>query len=316
MRSKNTMTSRTSSRTRISTTRRWRLSRKRDAFYFSVRVLGIDCGTERTGYGVIESDGAHHSMIRGRCDQDGGQTSVERDRLMSIAVELRAVIERYSPDCVAVEDVFHAVNARSALKLAHVRGVALLLVAESRLPLGEYSPMEVKMSVVGYGRAEKAQVQMMVRSLLSLDQELPEDASDAVAVAICHATARPPPLRDWERRDEGCDRSPHRRSPVCRRLDPKVLYTKSFPGSVPAYVSVELLKNGQAIYKEAPDDENPVDFKVVARRYERDLRSGRQVGSLQAAARIEPEGRQHGHEDLSFRRRNREKRSKVQLLAR
>ena len=116
-------------------------------------------------------------------------------RLMSIAGELRAVIERYSPDCVAVEDVFHAVNARSALKLAHVRGVALLLVAESRLPLGEYSPMEVKMSVVGYGRAEKAQVQMMVRSLLTLDRELPEDASDAIAVAICHATRTAAALR-------------------------------------------------------------------------------------------------------------------------
>jgi crossover junction endodeoxyribonuclease RuvC len=159
-----------------------------------VRVLGIDCGTERTGYGVIESDGAHHSMI------DSGVIKTEAKhplagRLMSIAGELRAVIERYSPDCVAVEDVFHAVNARSALKLAHVRGVALLLVAESRLPLGEYSPMEVKMSVVGYGRAEKAQVQMMVRSLLTLERELPEDASDAIAVAICHATRTAAALR-------------------------------------------------------------------------------------------------------------------------
>lgn len=109
-------------------------------------------------------------------------------RLLSIARQLRLVIERFAPDCVAVEDVFHAVNARTALKLAHVRGVALLTVAESRLPLGEYSPMEVKMSVVGYGRAEKAQVQMMVKSILSLNHELPEDASDALAVAICHAT--------------------------------------------------------------------------------------------------------------------------------
>jgi crossover junction endodeoxyribonuclease RuvC len=109
-------------------------------------------------------------------------------RLLAIRDELRAIVERHSPDCAAVEDVFHAVNARSALKLAHVRGVALLLAAESRLPLGEYSPMEVKMSVVGYGRAEKAQVQLMVKSLMSLDRQLPEDASDAVAVAICHAT--------------------------------------------------------------------------------------------------------------------------------
>ena len=118
---------------------------------------------------------------------------------MLVAGELRGVIDRYSPDCAAVEDVFHAVNARSALKLAHVRGVALLLVAESRLQLGEYSPMEVKMSVVGYGRAEKTQVQLMVRSLLSLDEDLPEDASDAVAVAIFNrSTAEAKSTVKWD----------------------------------------------------------------------------------------------------------------------
>jgi crossover junction endodeoxyribonuclease RuvC len=110
------------------------------------------------------------------------------ERLLAISTELRSILEQYSPDSGAVEDVFHAVNARSALKLAHVRGVALLVLAEAQIPVGEYSPMEVKMSVVGYGRAEKAQVQLMVRSILSLERQLPEDASDAVAVAICHAT--------------------------------------------------------------------------------------------------------------------------------
>jgi crossover junction endodeoxyribonuclease RuvC len=159
-----------------------------------VRVLGIDCGTERTGYGVIDSDGVAHSMI------DAGVVKTDpkellAERLLTISIALRSIIARYSPDCVAVEDVFHAVNARSALKLAHVRGVALLLIAESRLPVGEYSPMEVKMSVVGYGRAEKSQVQMMVRSILSLTNELPEDASDAVGVAICHATRANAALR-------------------------------------------------------------------------------------------------------------------------
>jgi crossover junction endodeoxyribonuclease RuvC len=110
------------------------------------------------------------------------------ERLCVISRELRGILTRHAPDSGAVEDVFHAVNARSALKLAHVRGVALLTLAEAGIPVGEYSPMEVKMSVVGYGRAEKAQVQLMVRSILSLDRQLPEDASDAVAVAICHAT--------------------------------------------------------------------------------------------------------------------------------
>ena len=88
-----------------------------------------------------------------------------------------------------MEEVFHAVNVKTALKLAHVRGIAMLVVAEAGLEMGEYSPLEVKSSVVGYGRAEKRQVQLMVRSLLGLDQIIEsEDACDALAVAICHAT--------------------------------------------------------------------------------------------------------------------------------
>jgi crossover junction endodeoxyribonuclease RuvC len=109
-------------------------------------------------------------------------------RLATIAAHLRGTIGEYAPDAVAVEEVFHSVNTKSALKLAHVRGVALLIAADSNLPVGEYSPMEVKSSVVGYGRAEKSQVQLMVRSLLRLEALQPEDASDALAVAICHAT--------------------------------------------------------------------------------------------------------------------------------
>jgi crossover junction endodeoxyribonuclease RuvC len=159
-----------------------------------VRVLGIDCGTERTGYAVIESDGIGHRLT------DAGVIKTDpreplAGRLLWIAGELRGVLARWSPDCGAVEDVFHAVNARSALKLAHVRGVALLVLAEAGISVGEYSPMEVKMSVVGYGRAEKMQVQMMVRSILALERQLPEDASDAVAVAICHATRLSAALR-------------------------------------------------------------------------------------------------------------------------
>jgi crossover junction endodeoxyribonuclease RuvC len=152
-----------------------------------VRVLGIDCGTERTGYAVIESDGVAHRLVDAGVIKTDVRSALA-ERLLAIAGELRGILERYAPDGGAVEDVFHAVNARSALKLAHVRGVALLVLAEAGIPLGEYSPMEVKMSVVGYGRAEKAQVQIMVRSILSLERQLPEDASDAVAVAICHAT--------------------------------------------------------------------------------------------------------------------------------
>jgi crossover junction endodeoxyribonuclease RuvC len=110
-------------------------------------------------------------------------------RLLEISQGLKRLIQEHAPDSAAVEDVFVAVNARSALKLAHVRGVALLVVAEAGVSLAEYSPLEVKMSVVGYGRAEKSQVQVMVQSLLKLPHGIEsEDAADALAVAICHAT--------------------------------------------------------------------------------------------------------------------------------
>ncbi len=155
-----------------------------------MRVLGIDCGAERTGYGLIDSDGRDHSLvasgvIRARANRPFFQ------RLAEIGRALREVISQYQPGAAAVEEVFYAVNVKTALKLAHVRGVALLTAAEAGLEVGEYSPLEVKTSVVGYGRAEKRQVQLMVRSLLGLQRDIEsEDAADALAVAICHATRR------------------------------------------------------------------------------------------------------------------------------
>jgi crossover junction endodeoxyribonuclease RuvC len=152
-----------------------------------VRILGIDCGTERTGYGIVLTDGRRHELIA-----QGVITTRVKDplasRLTQIAAGLRQVIAEFTPAAAAVEQVFHAANTQTALKLAHARGVTLLTLAEAGLAVGEYSPLEVKMSVVGYGRAEKAQVQLMVRGLLQLDQDLREDAADALAVAICHAT--------------------------------------------------------------------------------------------------------------------------------
>jgi crossover junction endodeoxyribonuclease RuvC len=153
-----------------------------------MRILGVDCGTERTGYGVISSDGRRHEFVAAGVIRTKTTASLA-ERLALIASELRQVCGTYQPEIVAVEEVFHAVNAQSSLKLAHVRGVVLLIAAEAGLPLGEYSPLEVKMSVVGYGRAEKQQVQMMVRSILQIDTEMAShDVSDALAVAICHAT--------------------------------------------------------------------------------------------------------------------------------
>lgn len=153
-----------------------------------MRIAGIDCGTERTGFGVIDSDGRCHRLVTAGVIRTKSADALEY-RLRSIAGELRGIFRDFEPEVVAVEAVFHAVNAKSALKLAHVRGVALLLAAEAGLAVNEYSPLEVKISVVGYGRAEKQQVHMMVHSLLAIEQKFDSfDATDALAVAICHGT--------------------------------------------------------------------------------------------------------------------------------
>ncbi len=150
------------------------------------RVLGIDCGSTATGYGLIDTDGRSSSLVASGVIRPRPRTPFA-ERLRHISQSLRELIQCYAPAEVAVEGVFHAVNARSALQLGHVRGVALLAAADAALPIHEYSPLQIKSSVVGYGRAEKAQVQEMVALLLRLDGRPPEDAADALAVALCHA---------------------------------------------------------------------------------------------------------------------------------
>jgi len=152
-----------------------------------VRVLGIDCGTEYTGYGVVElaANGELSSCTFGAIRLS------TRDclpaRLSLIFNRLSEVIAEYQPDNVAIEDVFYAVNVKSALKLGQVRGVAMLAASAAGLQVAEYSPLSIKSSVVGYGRAEKHQVQSMVRRLLKLDAPPDSpDAADALAIAICH----------------------------------------------------------------------------------------------------------------------------------
>jgi len=152
-----------------------------------MRVLGIDCGGEYTGYGVVE---LHHT---GKlcCLTCGAIKLSPREalprRLSRIFTELGEVIATHQPDEVAIEDVFYALNVKSALKLGQVRGVAMLAAASAGLEVAEYSPLTIKSSVVGYGRAEKQQVQHMVTRLLDLSAPpQPLDASDALAIAICH----------------------------------------------------------------------------------------------------------------------------------
>jgi crossover junction endodeoxyribonuclease RuvC len=152
-----------------------------------MRVLGIDCGTEYTGYGVVELSG-YGDLLYLTCGviRLSPRESLPR-RLSTIFDRLGELIVEHRPDNVAIEEVFYSVNAKSALKLGQVRGVAMLAASTTGLEVAEYSPLSIKSAVVGYGRAEKAQVQHMVMQLLKL-AEPPQsaDAADALAIAICH----------------------------------------------------------------------------------------------------------------------------------
>ena len=151
-----------------------------------MRVFGIDPGSERTGYGCVETDGRRHGLVVcGAIKLPAGATFPERLRL--IHEGLTALIAECRPDLIAIENLFYSVNARSALKLGHARGVAMLAAVQAGVQVVEYTPAEIKRAVVGYGRAEKKQVQDMVRLLLGLDvAPSPHDAADALAVALCH----------------------------------------------------------------------------------------------------------------------------------
>jgi crossover junction endodeoxyribonuclease RuvC len=151
-----------------------------------MRVLGIDCGSRITGYGVIDTDGANCFYVSCGVIRLKAAEPLP-SRLKSIYDGLLQVIHIHQPEAAAFESLFYASNVQTALKLGHVRGVSLFAAVESNLPVFEYSPLEVKSAVTGYGRAEKPQVQQMVRALLKLNvAPEPYDASDALAVAICH----------------------------------------------------------------------------------------------------------------------------------
>ena len=155
-----------------------------------MRVFGVDCGTEFTGYGVVEVDEAARTpQLRYLCA--GAVRLSKKDptaaRLAQIYAELTALIQLWQPETVAIEEVFFSANAKSALKLGQVRGVALLAAANCGVEIAEYAPLKIKSSVVGYGLAAKEQVQFMVARLLELERAPePADAADALAVAICH----------------------------------------------------------------------------------------------------------------------------------
>jgi crossover junction endodeoxyribonuclease RuvC len=150
-----------------------------------LRVLGIDPGSRITGYGIIEK------RKSGLVEIERGEIKPLKQEslsfcLVTIYEQLLEVVDRSSPDAISIEDIFYGKNIKSLIRQGHVRGVAVLAGARRRIPVFEYTPLEIKLAVVGYGRAEKAQVQKMVKAILKLPEEPSADAADALAVAICH----------------------------------------------------------------------------------------------------------------------------------
>ena len=154
-------------------------------------VLGIDPGTAITGYGLVREERGAPTCVRMGAVLTRAELSLPA-RLSKIYHELCAVIADGHPDCASVEQLFFNTNAKSALAVGHARGVALLACANSGIPVVEYTPLQVKMAVSGYGRADKKQIQSMVKLLLGLDAEpRPDDVADALAIAICHLNSTP-----------------------------------------------------------------------------------------------------------------------------
>lgn len=151
-----------------------------------MRIFGVDPGSLKSGYGIVDKIQGELVPVEFGVIRTNPKDQLAQ-RLLQISTRLHELILQYQPDEFAVEDVFVAKNAKSSLKLGQARGAILLTAAQAGLQVGEYTPLEVKQSVVGYGRADKAQVQQMVKVLLKLREiPQPDDAADALAIAICH----------------------------------------------------------------------------------------------------------------------------------
>ncbi len=155
-----------------------------------IKILGIDPGTATTGWGIISEEKKEPKLeVYGCIETSKHKTTVER--LKEIASDLEEIIEKYKPDEVAVEDLFFFKNLKTAIKVAQARGVLLLIPGRKNIPVFEYTPLQVKQALTGYGRAEKSQIQWMVKEILKLSEiPKPDDAADALAVAICHQQSR------------------------------------------------------------------------------------------------------------------------------
>jgi crossover junction endodeoxyribonuclease RuvC len=149
-------------------------------------IIGVDPGTATTGYGVIKKEGQKFTVIDYGVILTPAKTPLH-DRLDTIFEELSALIDKNKPDHIAVEELFFAANSKTAIAVGQARGVILLAGKKKGLLVAEYTPLEVKMALTGYGRADKNQIQQMVKSLLGLSEiPKPDDAADALAIAMCH----------------------------------------------------------------------------------------------------------------------------------
>lgn len=151
-------------------------------------IIGIDPGSRCTGYGFIQVDGSNITYLAH--GQISARHELLHERLLHIDNQLREIIQLYTPNDAAIEDVFFHRNAASALQLGQARGVALLNLARAALPITSYSPREIKQAITGYGAADKSQMQNMIKALLKLPSLPATDAADALAIALCHAHTR------------------------------------------------------------------------------------------------------------------------------
>ena len=151
-----------------------------------MRTLGIDPGTATTGFGIVDENDKKLSLVEYGCIRTSSQLSMS-ERLEIISKELTGIIMRSNPDAIAVEQLFFASNSKTAIKVGEARGVILLTAAQAGMKVAEYTPLQVKQALTGYGKADKKQIQYMVKNLLKCpDVPKPDDASDACAIAICH----------------------------------------------------------------------------------------------------------------------------------
>ncbi|MDE5771753.1 MAG: crossover junction endodeoxyribonuclease RuvC [Ruminococcus sp.] len=151
-----------------------------------MRILGIDPGYAIVGFGILDYDGINfHPVEYGAVTTEAG--TIFTERLMAIHEDIEFILDKFRPDCMAVEKLYFTTNQKTAIDVAQARGVTILSAAKRHIPVTEYTPLQVKMSVTGYGKAEKRQMMEMTRSLLGLAHiPKPDDAADALAVAICH----------------------------------------------------------------------------------------------------------------------------------